>query len=94
VDTTGQDVLYVELPNGEEVEVFNHVSVSQHFYVNSINGYDEFQADISPGDAPSPMTPDYVTQRLATLLYDEFGIEMNDYGIQPIDVDDEEITVL
>ena len=90
---TGRDRLTVE-HDGEEIEVFNHVSVAQYHYVNSVNGYETFEPDISKGDMGGGPSPEYVTERVAELLYHEFGIEVEQHGIEAIDLDADEVTVL
>jgi len=93
VDVTGQDVLTVER-DGEQIEVYNHVSVSRHYYVNSVNGYEELKASLTKGDMAEGPEPEAVTDRLARLLWGEFGITVEDRGIDVIDPADDEVTVL
>jgi len=93
VDVTGRDVLTVER-DGEQIEVYNHVSVSRHYYVNSVNDYEEFKASLSKGDMSEGSEPEAVTDRLARLLWGEFGITVEDRGIDVIDLADDEVTVL
>jgi hypothetical protein len=90
-DITGHDRIPVELPNGEEAEVFNHCSVTTRHYVNSVNGHETFEPSVSPGDMRGTDTPDYITQRLARYLQMEWGIDATELGIQVIDISDDEI---
>jgi hypothetical protein len=80
--------------DGEEVEVFNHVCVSRHFYVNSVNGHEEFEADIAKGDMGDGPAPEYVTERVARLISDEFRVDVADHGIDVVDIDSEDVEVL
>lgn len=93
IDLTGRDTLTVER-DGEQIEVYNHVSVSRHHYVNSVNGYEEFKASLTKGDMAEGPEPEAVTDRLARLLWGEFGITVEDRGIDVIDPADDEVTVL
>jgi hypothetical protein len=93
VRVTGRDRIPVER-DGDEIEVYNHVSVSRHFYVNSVNGYEEFEADVAEGDLGRGPAPDYVTPRVATLLRDEFGIDVTGHGIEVVDPTAEEVALL
>ena len=88
------DRLTVQDENGEEVEVFNHASVVQRHYVNSVNGYESFEPIVSEGDTGRGRTPEAVTKRLSDLLYDEFGIDVEDIGVRVIDPGSEEVDVL
>lgn len=76
----------------QELEVFNHVSVETRHYVNSVNGHETFEPNISAGDAPDMEAPDYVTKRIAEYLWMEWGIEVSelDAGIQVIDLQSDE----
>lgn len=71
----------------EEVEVFNHVSVSQHYYVNAVNGHEAFEPRISAGDDVSGRTPEFVTERIATYLWSEFAIMAEEHDIEVVDPD-------
>jgi len=92
-DVTGRDVLHVE-HDGEEKEVYNHVSVSQHHYVNSVNGYESFGASIAKGDMGDGPAPDAVTKRVARLLSDAFAVDIEEQGIEVIDLDAEDVHLL
>ncbi|QLG47868.1 hypothetical protein [Natrinema halophilum] len=93
MELTGRDRITVE-KDGEEVEVFNHASVSTHHYANSINGYDTFEPTVSKGDLGSGPKPEAVTPRLANVLRDEFHADVEDMGIDVIDPESEEVDVL
>lgn len=80
--------------DGEEIEVFDHVSVSQHHYVNSVNGYETFEPDIAMGDMGRGPEPEAVTKRVADLLWHEFSIEVEKEGIEVVDMSDSDIKVL
>lgn len=79
--------------NGEEVEVWNHVRVQQEHHINSVNGYETFTGSIFTGDGGRE-EPDFVTSHVSALLWEEFGIEVKEHGIEEIDVGSEEVTVL
>lgn len=91
-DFTGRDRITVE-KDGEEIDVFNHVSVENHHYVNSVNGYETFEPRIYDGDNPT-QPPEVITERVADLLWAEWGIEAEDHGIDVIDPSDEDATVV
>lgn len=75
----------------EELQVFNHVSVSENHYVNSVNGYETFEPDIAEGDMGRGPAPDYVTERVADLLWNEFSIDLEDHDIEAIDLASDEV---
>ena len=80
--------------DGEEITVYDHVSVSTKHYVNSVNGYETFEPDVVKGDMGVGPQPEAVTERVARLLWDEWGIEVEDLGIEAIDTSDDEVDVL
>lgn len=88
---THRDVITVHR-DSEELEVYNWVNLKQPSAVRGGQTIETFEADIGAGDSPS--TPDYVTEWVAEDLWDEFGIEVEDHGIEAIDVESEEVTVL
>ena len=77
----------------EELEVFDHVTVTQQHYVNSVNGYETFTGPIAGGDDPHLSEPEAVTKRVADLLWHEFGIdgELEERGIRVVDMSDENV---
>ena len=93
MDVTGQDRIVVER-DGEELYVTNHCSVVERHYVNSVNGYESFEPIISNGDSMAGEKPEYITATLAKTLYDEFGYEAEENGIEVIDFEEEEVRVL
>jgi hypothetical protein len=92
LDITGRDLITVE-KDGEEIEVYNHVSVSRHYYVNSVNGYEEFEADIAEGDLGDGPEPDYITERVKRILWKKLNVSVRDRDIEVIDLDSDDITV-
>lgn len=82
------------LRDGEELEVFNHVSISQHHYVNSVNGHETFEPDIVKGDLGRGPPPEYVTERIADVLWHEFGIEVEQHDIEVVDIDSDEVELI
>ncbi|WP_455448331.1 hypothetical protein [Natrinema thermotolerans] len=93
MDLSGRDRIVVE-KDGEEIDVFNHVSVSTHHYVNSVNGYETFEPTVSKGDMGDGPKPEAVTPRIAEMLWHEFHAEVEDLGIDVIDPESEEVDVL
>ena len=81
---TGRDRITV-CKDGEEIEVFNHVSVSTHHYINSVNSYETFEPEIAKGDMGDGPQPEAVTERVAMLLDAEFHIDVRELGIDVID---------
>jgi len=79
--------------DGEQVEVFNWVNIKQPAVVRGGNPVvEKFEAEIGAGDMSK--TPEAVTEWVAEELWHEFGIEVEDYGIEVIDPTDEEVQVL
>lgn len=79
--------------DGEEIEVFNWVNIKQPAVVRGGNPTVEmFEAEIGAGD--SPRTPNAVTEWVAEELDWEFGIDVEDYGIQVIDVEADDVHIL
>jgi hypothetical protein len=90
-----RDVITVHLDDDdrdEEIEVYNWVNLSQPAVVRGAGSIEKFEAEIGAGD--SSMDPDYVTKWLAEDLWHEFGIDVDNHGIEAIDVESEEVTVL
>jgi len=81
------DIIHAVI-DGKEVKIYDHVSVSTHHYVNSVNGYETFEASIARGDIGRGPAPDYITERLGRLLHDEFGVEPEEKGIEVVDPDE------
>lgn len=79
--------------DGEELEVWDHVSVSTHHYVNSINGYETFDPDIYEGDMGGHgPTPEAVTERVADVLHTEFHIDLWDRDdIEVVDMSSDDV---
>ncbi len=78
--------------DGEEIDVFNWVNLKQPAVVRGAGTIEKFDADIGAGD--SPATPDYVTEWVAEELWHEFSIDVEDYGIEVVDVESDEVDVL
>lgn len=88
--TTGRDKIEVEI-NDERKTVWNAVSVLADNKINSVNGYETFYGPIHVGDGSLDMTPDAVTKRVARILDDEFGIRVEERGIEVIDVEEADV---
>jgi len=80
--------------DGEEVEVWDHVSVSTHYYVNSVNGYETFEPEVFEGDmgGHGPQ-PDAVTMRVAQTL-DDIGVSCEQLGIRVVDMSRDDVQQL
>lgn len=75
-----------------EVTVYDHVTISEEHYVNSVNGYETFHAPISAGDSPGRPRPEAVTKRISELLWVEFGIDVETMdGIEIVDMESENV---
>jgi hypothetical protein len=76
-----------------ELEVFDHVTVMRQTYVNSVNGYETYVGKIAGGDDPHLDKPEAVTERVADLLWHEFGIdgELEERGIRVVDMSSENV---
>lgn len=78
----------------ETLEVFDHVTVTQQHYVNSVNGYETFTGKIAGGDDPHLDEPEAVTERVANLLWHEFGIDgLPSMGIRVVDIESDDVWV-
>lgn len=78
----------------ETLEVFDHVTVTQQHYINSVNGYETFTGKIAGGDDPSLDEPEAVTERVANLLWHEFGIDgLPSMGIRVVDIESDDVWV-
>lgn len=91
VNLQHQDRIRVER-DGEEIEVFNWVNISQPSVVRGIGSIETFDARIGAGD--SGIEPEAVTEWVAEELWNEFGIEVEKHGIEVIDPTDDGVTVL
>lgn len=92
-DTDWEDVTEDDY---REVEVFDHVSVVQEHYVNSVNGYETFTGKIARGDDSHGTPPQAVTERVARLLWSEFSIDLDadQYDhIEVVDIESDEVWV-
>lgn len=87
-----RDLITVER-DGEEIDVFNWVNVSQPAVVRGGNPTVEtFEANIGAGDMAKK--PEAVTPWIAEELWHEFSIEVEDYDIEVVNPDNEEVRVL
>lgn len=79
----------------EEVEVFDHVTVVQESYINSRNGHETFTGKIARGDDSSLPEPDAITERVAEVLWHEFGVDVESDGfdIRVVNIDDPNVWV-
>jgi hypothetical protein len=79
--------------DGEEQTVYNWVNITQPAVVRGHNPVvEKFDAEIGAGD--SPKTPEAVTHWLAEELWYECSIEVEDHGIEVVNVESEDVTVL
>jgi hypothetical protein len=77
--------------DGEELEVFNWCSLMQHHIIHPAT-QETRPPDIERGDGGT--TPKYVTEWLADRLWHEYDVHVQDYGIETIDIESDEVTVL
>ena len=81
--------------NGDEVEVFNWLTVQT---VSRVCGYnpvfEQFDDGVKIGAGDSWEQPEAVTKRVAEELQDELGIDVRDHDIRVIDTTDEEVQVV
>lgn len=81
--------------NGEEVEVFNWITVNLTDRVRGYNPvYERFGDGIEIGAGDSMMDPDAVTKDIAEELQDSLGIDVRDHGIRVIDPTAEGVDVV
>jgi hypothetical protein len=77
--------------DGEEIEVFNWCSLTQHHTVR-LTTQETWTPDIERGDGGT--TPKYVTEWLADRLWREYDVHVQDYGIEVIDIESDGVSVL
>lgn len=81
--------------NGEEVEVFNWLTVQTVARARGDNPvFEQFDDDVRIGAGDSWMDPEAVTERVAEELQDARGIDVRDHDIRVIDPTDEEVQVV
>ncbi len=79
--------------DGEEIEVFNWVTVEDAARVRGYNPtVEHFEPRIRRGDGHQP--PKAVTKWVAEELEDEYYIDPEEYGIEVIDVDSGDVEVM
>lgn len=79
--------------DGEEKEVYNWVTVGRRYRVRS-NRRISFDPRIYPGDSVGGSGPERITQWLSDQIWDEFSIDAESHGIEVIDIESDEVTVL
>jgi hypothetical protein len=77
--------------DGEDVTVYNWVNLEIPYVVHGGSTSEQFEPNIGAGD--SPRTPDYVTEWVAEDLWHEHSIEVEDYGIEVVDIESDEVDV-
>lgn len=85
-DTTEEDY--------DEVKVFDHVTVVQSHYVNSVNGHETHTQKIAGGDSFDLPEPDAITQRVAEWIQGEFSVsasELERRDIQVVDMSRDDV---
>lgn len=78
--------------DGEEIEVYNWVNVSEHHTVRGGGEVNTNTTKIGAGDGT--MQPDAVTHWVAEELWEECSINVVNRGIRVVDVESEEVDVL
>jgi hypothetical protein len=81
------------MDDGEEIDVFNHVSIEKKYYIRS-GSHEGFTGRIGRGDDPTNPRPRAVTPPVAEMLADLGVSPPHDYGILVIDPDDDDVEVL
>jgi hypothetical protein len=77
--------------DGEEVTVYNWVNLEIPYVIRGGTTSEQFEVKIGAGD--SPRTPEYVTEWVAEDLWHEHSIEVEDYGIEVVDIESDEVDV-
>lgn len=77
--------------DGEEIEVFNCCSLIQDHTVRPTT-QETWPPAIERCEAA--LIPEYVTEWLAHTLWHEYGVEVENYDIEAIDIESDEVTVL
>lgn len=78
--------------DGEELEVYNHVTVTQEHHLRP-GDTETFTGRIHAGDGGIG-PPDAVTAWLAEDLWHELGIDLDNYGIERIDVESDGVDLI
>lgn len=88
--TTGRELVMARV-DGERVDVYNHANVSTKHFVNAVGGHETFDPEVTTDNGEQP---DAVTRRLADYLWFEFDIDVEDLGIEVVDLEDDGVVVL
>ena len=78
--------------DGERLDVFNWANVTEHKTIWGGAQVETRRGDVGAGD--SSAQPDAVTQWLADDLWSECLIDVEERGIEVVDVESEEVDVL
>lgn len=81
----------VEEDDVETYEVFDHVSIIMEHYINSVNGYETYPEKVAAGDNPLNEKPEAITERVADMLWHEFGLEPETRDIEVINMDSDDV---
>lgn len=90
----GRDRISVSLDGETEIRVWNHATVTTCHYVNSANGYETPEVRVARGMGPDGASPPFITERLADVLRDEFGVNLDHREMEVIDVQSGDVEVL
>lgn len=72
----------------EEVEVWNTVSIKRLHRVGPGNSHESFKPTIK---TQMYEEPEYVTKQLAKYLWTQMSIDVEDHGIEVVDLDEVEV---
>lgn len=79
--------------DGERLDVFNWVNITQKSVIYAGAGSTErFTMEIGAGD--SSIKPERITEWIAKELWHEYGFDAEENGIEVVDVESDEVTVL
>ena len=78
--------------DGERIDVFNWANVTERKTPRGGVSVETHRGDVGAGDSSAP--PDAVTHWLADDLFHECSIDVEDRGIEVVDVESEEVDVL
>lgn len=78
--------------DGEEREVYNWCNVTTRTQIRGTGMRERWVLSVGAGD--SSVRPDYVTEWLAIELQSQLSLYVEDYDIEEIDIESDEVTVL
>lgn len=88
------DTIPVELADGTEVDVYNWVNLREVKESVVRPNMSETWPQVEIGAGDSRRTPEAVTEWLADRLWGEFDIDVEEHGIDIVDIESDEVTRL